>query len=180
VGHDFAFGKGREGTTEWLKPRIETEVVPPFEVDGHRVSSSLIRQAVADGNLVSASKWLGRNFSITGAVVSGQKLGRQLGYPTINIARSYDGVLPKDGIYAGLAHTARGDFRAAISIGMRPTVEGDQRTLEAYLLDYPGQEIYGTSVDLEFHRRLRGEEKFDSLEALKHQIALDVSAVANG
>lgn len=180
VGHDFAFGKGREGTTDWLQPRIETEIVPPFEIDGHRVSSSLIRQAVQDGDVVSAGKWLGRPFELRGIVVAGQKLGRQLGFPTINVGRSYDGLVPRDGIYAGVAQTELGEFKAAISIGMRPTVDGDHRTIEAYLLDFPATEIYGSSVDIQFLQRLRDEEKFDSLDALKDQMARDVAAVANG
>ncbi len=179
VGHDFAFGKGREGTTEWLKSRIETEVIPPFELDGHRVSSSEIRRAIGSGDVEHANKLLGKPFCLMGVVVSGQRLGRQLGFPTINLARSYDGVLPKDGIYGGTAETNQGTYRAAISIGMRPTVDGDARTVEAYLLDYPGVEIYGSSVDLHFLQRLRDEERFDSLDALKVQMAQDVVQVAN-
>lgn len=180
VGHDFAFGKGREGSPEWLSPRIETEVVPAFEIDGHRVSSSEIRTAVETGQIEKATKLLGRPFSLMGVVVGGQRLGRELGFPTINLARSYDGVLPSDGIYAGEAETPVGTFKAAISIGLRPTVNGGHRTVEAYLLDYPGTEIYGASVDLEFHRRLRDEENFDSLDALKAQMAQDIEMVANG
>lgn len=179
VGHDFAFGKGREGTTEWLRSRIDTEVVPPFEIDGHRVSSSAIRRSIEAGDVKSAEKWLGRPYSLNGIVVTGQRLGRQLGFPTINLARSYDGVVPHDGIYSGFARTSVGGFEAAISIGMRPTVDGIHRTIEAYLLNYPGTEIYGSSVDLEFYRRLRDEEKFDSLDDLRTQMARDVEAVAN-
>ncbi len=179
VGHDFAFGKDREGTTEWLQARIDTEVVAPFEVAGHRVSSSLIRRAVESGEIQSAAMWLGRPFSIRGLVVGGQKLGRELGFPTINLARSYDGVVPANGIYAGIANLSMGSFRAAISIGDRPTVGGLHRTIEAYLLDFLGTEVYGSSVDLEFHSRLRDEEKFESLAALQEQMARDVAIVAN-
>ncbi|MBC8066315.1 MAG: riboflavin biosynthesis protein RibF [Chlorobia bacterium] len=179
VGHDFAFGKGREGTTDWLQAKIDTEIVPPFEMDGQRVSSSAIRRSIEVGDMIPAKKWLGRPFSLNGIVVAGQRLGRQLGFPTVNLARSYDGVVPQDGIYSGFAHTSLGGFRAAISIGMRPTVDGNHRTIEAYLLNYPGTEIYGTSVDLEFYRRLRNEERFDSLDDLKIQMARDVEAVAN-
>lgn len=179
VGHDFAFGKGREGTTEWLRERIETEVIPPFEIDGHRVSSSEIRRSVVAGDVVHAAKLLGRPFGVQGVVVSGNRLGRTLGFPTVNLARSYDGVLPANGIYAGIAQTSLGSFRAAISLGVRPTVGGGQRTLEAYLLDFPPGEVYGYSVDLEFHRRLRDEEAFESLEALKAQMERDVWEVAN-
>jgi riboflavin kinase/FMN adenylyltransferase len=179
VGHDFAFGKDRVGTPEWLKDKIETVVIPPFETDGHRVSSSEIRESVAKGDVDHARRLLARPFSIEGVVVGGQKLGRQLGFPTINLARSYDGVLPNNGIYAGLARTSIGSFKAAISLGVRPTVDGIDRTLEAFLLDFPSVEIYGASVVLEFHKRLRDELKFDSLEELKSQMARDVSAVSN-
>ncbi len=179
VGHDFAFGKGREGTTEWLAQRIDTEVVPPFEIEGHRVSSSAIRQAIAAGDMQSARKWLGRDFALYGVVIHGEKLGRTLGFPTINLARSYDGVLPRDGIYSGSAELRTGTFRAAISIGIRPTVGGNARTIEAYLLDYPGQEIYGSTVKLRFKRRIRDELKFDSLEALTEQMKQDVLEIAN-
>ena len=179
VGHDFAFGKGREGTPAWLKSRIETEVIPPFEMDAHRVSSSEIRALIQAGSVELARRLLGRPFTIHGSVVGGDKLGRTLGYPTVNLARSYDGVLPMDGIYSGIAYTAKGVFRAAISIGFRPTVSGSARVLEAYLLDFPNTEIYGTSVDLEFHHRLRDQVKYDSVEALKAQMARDVQQVAN-
>jgi riboflavin kinase/FMN adenylyltransferase len=179
VGHDFAFGKGREGTTAWLQERIDTHVIPPFELDGQRVSSSAIRSAIEAGEVDRAAMWLGRDFAIDGIVVAGQKLGRQLGYPTINLARAHEGVLPLDGIYSGSAKTRLGVFRAAISIGYRPTVDGTNRTIEAFLIDYPGDEIYGDHVELGFHRRLRGEETFASLEDLRAQIARDVADVAN-
>jgi riboflavin kinase / FMN adenylyltransferase len=179
VGHDFAFGKGREGTPEWLKPRIETEVVPPFEMDAHRVSSSEIRTLIQAGSVELARRLLGRPFAIHGSVVGGDKLGRKLGFPTVNIARSYDGVLPMDGVYSGIAHTSKGTFQAAISIGFRPTVAGAVRVLEAFLLEFPNVEIYGSSVDLEFHHRLREQAKFDSLEALKDQMARDIESIAN-
>ena len=180
VGHDFAFGKGREGTTAWLQERIDAEVIPPFEIEGHRVSSSAIRSAIGSGDVNSARKWLGRDFSLIGVVGHGQRLGRQLGYPTINLSRSYDGILPFDGIYAGWAETSLGRFRAAISVGLRPTVDGTERTIEAHLLEFPSVEIYGATVELGFSTRLRDEVKFDSLEALKDQIAQDVLTVANG
>jgi len=179
IGHDFAFGKGREGTPEWLKQRIETDVVPPFELEGSRVSSSAIRSAVEHGDVETAAKLLGRPFEVGGVVVSGQKLGRALGYPTANLARSFDQVTPADGIYAGYATTPHGVFKAAVSIGVRPAVGGKDRTIEAYLLDYPGQELYGRAISLALHRRIREERNFESLDALKDQIARDVALVAS-
>lgn len=179
VGHDFAFGKNRKGTPNWLRAKIETDEIPPFEVDGVRVSSSGIRHAIFEGEIEQAARWLGRPFDIEGIVVSGQQLGRKLGFPTINLARSVDGVLPKDGIYSGIARIGTTRFAAAISIGFRPTVEGEYRTLEAYLIDYSGPDIYGEPVTLEFHRRVRDEVKFSSLDELKVQMARDVEFTSN-
>ena len=178
VGHDFAMGKGREGTGEWLSSRIQTTVVPPFQIAGRRVSSSEVRRAVSEGDVAHARELLGRPFAIQGVVVAGQKLGRELGFPTVNIARSADQVSPAAGIYAGTCMTVHGEFRAAVSYGVRPAVAGAAMTLEAYLLDYPGAPLYGTDVELGLHQRLRNERNFESLEALKEQIRLDVEQVA--
>ncbi|HVT11867.1 MAG TPA: bifunctional riboflavin kinase/FAD synthetase [Fimbriimonadaceae bacterium] len=177
VGHDFAFGHNRVGTADWLRERIETTVVPPFEVDDCRVSSSEVRREVAAGKVEEAARLLGRPFEIPGVIVSGQKLGRRLGFPTANLARSFDQVLPAHGIYSGELVCAFGRFRAAVSIGTRPAVGGGNVTIEAYLLDYPGDPLYGMPVTLELHSRVREERDFDSLEALKAQIALDVEAI---
>ena len=123
-----------------------------------------------------AANWLGRPFRIDGVVVGGQKLGRTLGYPTINLARSIDQVLPPDGVYVATTTTHTGEYRTALSIGTRPAVGGTHRTIEGYLLDYPGDSLYGQSVSLSIHHHLRAEADFPSLEALKAQIAADVQA----
>lgn len=178
VGHDFACGSNREGDVEWLRARIPTEVVPPFELDGARVSSSAIRAAIEAGDLPQANRLLGRPFALEGVVVGGKRLGRTIGYPTLNLARSCEGVMPPYGVYAARAHTPYGVFPAALSIGVRPAVERDgARSIEAYLMEYPGEPLYGREVRLELHARLRGEESFPSLDALTAQIARDVDAV---
>lgn len=177
VGHDFAFGHNRLGTPDWLKERIATHVVPPFELDGVRVSSSAIRRAVATGEVEQAGRLLGRPFELAGVVVAGQRLGRTLGYPTINLARSLDQVVPASGIYAAEAVTPHGVFKAAASVGTRPTVGGTHRTIEAYLLDYPGDSLYGHAVSLRFGSRLRDELDLGSVDALKAQMAQDIAAV---
>ncbi|MGV3618656.1 MAG: bifunctional riboflavin kinase/FAD synthetase [Fimbriimonas sp.] len=177
VGHDFAMGNGREGTTEWLAARIPTDVVPPFELEGHRVSSSDIRRAVLAGDVEHAHALLGRPYELEGTIVGGQRLGRELGFPTANLARSANQALPADGVYAGWFESPHGRHRAATSVGTRPAVGGNTRTVETYLLDYPGDSLYGLPVRLEFHRRLRDEWNFPSLEALKDQIAADVEQV---
>lgn len=174
VGHDFALGRGREGTGEWLSERIPTTIVGAVEHKGIRVSSSHIRELIAAGEVSTASEFLTRPFRMAGIVVSGQKLGRTIGYPTINLARASDQIIPLDGIYAGLARTPHGTYKAAISIGFRPTVDGSHRTIEAYLLDYPGTSLYGAPVEISFIERIRGEEKFDGLEALTKAIDRDV------
>ncbi|MFQ3586394.1 MAG: bifunctional riboflavin kinase/FAD synthetase [Fimbriimonadaceae bacterium] len=179
VGHDFAFGKGREGTASWLSERLPTTVVDALERNGRRVSSSEIRRAVANGDVAEAALLLGRPFELSGIVVRGQRLGRELGYPTANLARSGNTVVPANGIYAGEATTRFGRYRAAISVGVRPTVsEQGARTIEAHLIDYPGTGLYGQHVRLTFERRLRDEQRFDSVEALKEQMAADVASAA--
>lgn len=176
VGHDFAMGHDRVGTPDWLRERIATDVVAPFEIDGRRVSSSTIRQAVAEGRIEDANRFLGRPFEVEGVIVEGARLGRQLGYPTANLARSVEQVLPPDGVYIGEAETPFGWFRAAVSVGIRPTIDATTRTIEAYLLDYKGDSLYGKSIRLKFIRRLRDQIRFDDLDALKEQMARDVEA----
>ncbi|MBS1707983.1 MAG: riboflavin biosynthesis protein RibF [Armatimonadetes bacterium] len=178
IGHDFTFGKGREGDGAWLAARCPTQVVEPVMVDGVRVSSTAIRTAVSEGRVDAATRMLGRPFALQGAVVGGQQLGRTLGFPTVNLAHSGRLLIPADGVYAGWATTVKGKFRAAISVGMRPAVGGQHRTVEAFLLDYPGDSLYGSAIELHFPRWIRGEADFPDLEALKGQIALDVAFVA--
>lgn len=178
VGHDFALGRGRVGTADWLSHRIPTEVVPEVKVEGRRVRSTLVRNAVTEGRVEDAEFVLGRPFAIPGVVVTGNKLGRTLGYPTANLARSCGQVVPTLGVYAGYGQTPFGRYRAAISVGIRPTVGGGARTIEGYLLDYPGDSLYGMSIELQFSRYLRPEEKYPSLQALCDQMALDVMATA--
>jgi len=179
VGHDFAMGQGREGTADWLAARVATTVVPPFEIDGSRVSSSAIRRAVEAGDMGFAARLLGRPFALSGVIVGGQRLGRTLGYPTANLARTIDGVLPPDGVYAARFHAPQGVFSAALAIGTRPAVGGGPRSVEAYLLDYDGASLYGAACRIEIVERLREERDFPSLDALVEQMGRDVQEVRN-
>lgn len=179
VGEDFHFGANREGTPEWLKSRIQTEVIAPVLHEGLRISSSRIRQAISSGNFTEAAQLLGRNWSFDGIVVSGEKQGRTIGYPTINLVSSQAVITPPDGVFVGLAHTQKGTFSAAISVGTRPTMELEDRLIEAYLIDFPGDNLYGTNVRLDFLSQVRDQEKFDSIERLTSRIALDVLEVRN-
>lgn len=177
VGHDFAFGHGRQGTPEWLCDRIKTKIVPAVTLGGLRVSSAAIRSAIHEGRVEDAARWLGRPFELGGIVVKGERLGSELGFPTVNIAPTFDQAVPGDGVYACACATPFGGFKAAGSVGDRSTVSGTLRTIEAHLLDYPGDGLYGRSLSLKFLRRLRVQVKFDSLEELKAQMARDVENV---
>ncbi len=177
VGHDFAFGHKRVGTGEWLQKRIECHIVDPVHSRGHRVSSSDIRRAILAGDLESAGVLLGHPFEIAGAVIQGEKRGRAIGFPTANIARLTPQITPPNGVYAGSLRVDGATYAAAVGIGIRPTVGGDTRTIEAYLLDYPGTPIYGKAVRLALTHRLRDEQKFDSVDEMSAQIGRDVEEV---
>lgn len=177
VGHDFALGQGREGTTDWLAMRLATEVVPALQLDGIRVSSTRIREAVKAGDLRSANRLLGRRFDIPGVVVLGDQIGRTLGFPTANLAKSFDQVRPGDGIYASRLSCAFGTYDAATYVGTRPTVDGLKPTIESFILDYPGDSLYGHTVHVELVERVREDRMFESLDSLRTQMTLDVERV---
>ncbi len=179
VGPDFAMGRDRDGSVETL-PAITSDLGAGFKaVDlvtdpSGIVKSTAIRKQIADGEVSSAANLLGRNFSITGTVGGGLQRGREMGFPTANLEVESDLIIPGDGIYATWAHLESGTHMAATSIGLRPTFDdGENRTIEAFLLDF-SEDIYGQSIRLEFVRRLRGEEKYDTVEALMEQIDRDV------
>ncbi len=184
VGRDFRFGYRRTGSVDYLREvqarfGFEVEDVPDVLYRGERISSSRIRQALLDGEVQEASAMLGRAYVLEGVVVRGKQLGRKLGYPTVNLSLRAPQLVPKDGIYAGkLLHPSTGNtYTAAISIGVRPTVDGRERTIEAYLLGFSGS-LYGEEVHLAFFHRLRDERKFESLQALRSQMDKDVQQVA--
>jgi riboflavin kinase/FMN adenylyltransferase len=181
VGEDWRFGRGRQGDVEFLRGKAEEsgfvlEAVAPVMWDGERVSSSRIRQAVRDGNLEAAAEMLGRPYAVSGTVVEGRKLGRQLGFPTANLATG-DLQLPPDGVWAMRVRLADGSVRAGVAnLGRRPTVgEGLARALEIHLMDFSG-DLYGQALEAEWVVFLRGEMKFGSIEELKGQIEADVRA----
>lgn len=179
VGENFRFGHKARGDTELLRAdsRFETRIVELLEVDGEVVSSSHIRGLVLGGAVEYAGHLLGEPFTLTGEVAHGDKRGRELGYPTANIVPDAAFVTPGHGVYAAMARVSGGAVRAsAVSIGVRPTfVTGRGELIEAYLLDFAG-DIYGETLELAFRKRLRGEKRFESVDALIAQMALDVDA----
>ena len=178
IGPGARQGHDRLGNEELVAMGGEVgfEVVEatPAKLDDQFVSSSSIRKQVESGQVEKAAALLGRDFSLSGPVVQGERRGRTLGYPTANVAVAPDCVLPMDGIYATRALLEDGTKRpAATSIGVRPTFGAGERTVEAYLLDFDGP-IYGQRLTLQFARRLRGEIAFDGVTELTEQIRKDV------
>ena len=178
VGENFRFGRKAQGTPELLAAdeRFETVVHPLLEIDGEVVSSSHIRGLVAAGEVEQAERFLGAPFQLRGAVVEGDRRGRELGFPTANLVPDERMVCPGHGVYACLAESPRrAPLRpAAVSIGVRPTfITGRGELIEAYLLDFDG-DIYAQELRLHFLRRLRGERRFESREALVEQMRIDV------
>lgn len=179
LGHDHHFGKGRGGNVDLLqrigiKEGFTVSIVDAFYVNGEVVSSTKIRNALNDGNIVKANTFLGRYYSFAGTVVNGDKRGRELGYPTANIKLlSQDKLLPAIGVYAVRVLLGNEKHNGLLSIGNRPTFydEGDLVT-EVFIYDF-NREIYGERVTIEMIERLRGEEKFDSSEELIKQMDID-------
>jgi riboflavin kinase/FMN adenylyltransferase len=178
IGPDFALGKNREGNTDVLRNLSEETgfsltVVPPLKIDGEVVSSTAIRQALAEGDMKQAQKLMGRPFRLHGRVARGDKRGAELGFPTANLETGAEQALPADGVYTSRAFINARAYPAMTNIGFQPTFGGDKRLVEVYLLDYRG-DLYGRELAVEIIERLRGEIKFDSPEELKKQIAEDV------
>jgi riboflavin kinase/FMN adenylyltransferase len=172
VGENFRFGHRAAGDTEMLRadPRFETRVVNLVEVGGEIVSSSHIRGLVLSGEVEQAARYLGAPFQLRGTVVTGDRRGRELGFPTANIVPDDALVCPGHGVYAARSN---GDC-AAVSVGVRPTFgTGRALLLEAYLLDRE-VDLYGQTLRIEFLRRLRGERRFDSVTSLVEQMRRDV------
>lgn len=182
VGHDFRFGKGATGNADFLREagpqyRLEVEEVPPLCLHEERVSSTRIRHLLQHWELDRANEMLGRPYCIVGEVVRGRGMGRQLGFPTANIDPHHT-ALPGNGIYACIAVVDGEAHMAAVNVGWAPTIEHQQVTVEAFLLDFEG-DLVGKRIELSFHKWLRPELKFHSLDALIEAIGQDVETVRN-
>lgn len=173
VGENFRFGHRAEGDPAMLAAdsRFQTRVVEMVEVDGEIVSSSHIRALILAGEVSHAAEFLGSPFTLRGEVVSGDRRGRELGFPTANLIPDESLVCPGHGVYAARA----GGDCAAVSVGVRPTFgTGRSVLVEAFLLDQE-VDLYGRQLTIEFLERLRGERRFDSVEALVAQMQEDVA-----
>ena len=179
VGHDFKFGRGGEATAASLQESgrrlgFKVEVVPPVQVQGERVSSSGIREALAQGDFARTRLGLGRPYSMRGRVVRGERLGHRLGYPTANL-QLHRRRSPLQGIFAVRVRGAAATVLPGVaSLGTRPTVDGTEPLLEAHIFDFSG-DLYGHEIEVEFVAKLRDERHFASLDELVQQMHRDAA-----
>lgn len=178
IGYDHRFGHNREGSFEQLKENgpkygFEVEEIPRQDIDNVGVSSTRIRNALAAGDIETATHFLGRPYSITGRVIPGDKLGRLLGFPTANVEIDTKfKLIPVDGIYAVTVKHEQQQYKAMMYIGNRPTIDGSMRNLEVNLFDFD-RDIYGDSLTIFFHKLIRSDTRFHDLEGLKKQLVID-------
>ncbi len=181
VGPDFTLGRGGEGNISLLRTlgnemQFSLEVIPPYAISGEVVSSTLIRQALIQGDMRRARRLMGHHFYLTGKVITSDKRGRLLGFPTANLDIEPWQALPHDGTYVTITQADGRQFPSATNIGSRPTFGGGKRTVETHLLDYQGS-LYGKEIRVEFVQKLRDEQRFASPQALKAQVAEDIRKV---
>jgi riboflavin kinase / FMN adenylyltransferase len=178
IGYDHHFGKNREGSFEQLKTNafrygFEVEEIPRQDIDHIAISSTKIRHALDAGDITTANHFLGTAYQLSGRIISGDKLGRVLGYPTANIEidTNYK-LIPPDGIYAVTVEYEHQLLKGMLYIGNRPTINGAKRTIEVNIFDFD-KDIYGDTLTLYFHQRIRLDMKFADLESLKRQMKID-------
>ena len=180
IGDDFRFGRGRTGDFTLLQDAgrrfgFAVEAMSSVMVDGERVSSSAIRQALVAGNMAHAARLLGRPYIIDGQVSHGQKLGRQIGFATANLRIKHN-PLPMSGVFAVEVSGLGGKpIPGVANLGIRPTVGGTRPLLEVHLFDFE-RDIYGAHISVRFVHKLRNEQRFPNIDALKAQIAADAAA----
>lgn len=183
MGYDHRFGKNRTGDIHLMAQLgeaygFDVQQMEAFSPFGVPVSSTKIRQALLDGNIVEANAMLGRPFVLTGEVIKGQQMGSKIGFPTANISvQGVDKLIPKYGVYAAKLNWNNRSFAVALNIGNRPTVNQSlQLHVEGHILDFE-DDLYGKCITLELHQRLRDERRMSSLDELKAQITNDVQWV---
>lgn len=178
IGYDHRFGRNREGGFEYLEKNagkygFKIEEISRQDIENVGVSSSKIRKALSEGDVRTAEHFLGRKYAISGLVVKGKQLGRTIGFPTANVqVREIAKLIPADGVYAVKVIYNEQSFGGMLNIGNRPTVDGTFQTIEVNIFDF-NQDIYGENLTIEFVQKVRNEQKFNGLEALKEQINRD-------
>lgn len=181
AGEDWRFGRDRRGG-RGLLDRMAAErgfdfhAIAPVMMEGERISSTRVRQAIRDGNLDAAARMLGRRYTVQGRVIKGRELGRKLGFPTANLERGEE-QYPPDGVWAVRAGVGGVWHPAVANLGVRPTVDGSVRQLEVHLIGFQG-DLYGELMEVDWIRHLRGEKRFASLDELAAAIEVDRAAAA--
>lgn len=177
IGHDYSFGRGREGNEEFLKAEglrlgFEVEVINAIKADGNAISSTRTRNAILDGNVKLAARLLGRPYNLGGTVIKGYQRGAGIGFPTANL-KPEKVLIPAGGVYAVIAETEDGSHPSVVNIGFSPTFGNDKLSVEAHILDFNGN-ISGKRLNLLFVDRIRDELKFENAEGLARQIKKDI------
>jgi riboflavin kinase/FMN adenylyltransferase len=177
VGHNVSFGRNRAGNAETLLQfakmyGFEAEIVEPIKTDGQEVSSTVVRTSLSLGDMPRVTRFLGRYYTVSGKVVKGFQRGRGIGFPTANLSPRADVLLP-NGVYAVMVNDGEQEMPGVANIGLNPTFGVNKRTLEVHLFNFSG-DLYGRRLSVGFVERLRGEQKFPSVEELVMQIQKDV------
>ncbi len=183
VGYDYTFGHKAAGNVEMLrtlgkKHGFEVLVTEAIKIDGRIVSSTYIREAIKNGNMEEAERFLGRRYCVEGTVIRGLQNGAKLGFPTANINYDAKMALPKEGVYAGITYVHGKRLKSVINVGKNLTFNAKNLTIEDHIINF-NDNIYGEYIRVSFAKRLRGDIKFESADALAKQIRADVDAVSN-
>lgn len=183
IGFNYSFGCRGAGKAEDMIRfgkafGFDVHVVPEVRIGGQPVSSTRIRAEIEKGDMEEAARLLGSPYPLSGVVVHGKRLGRQLDFPTANLSWPAAKAMPPHGVYAAMAYVRREWYRAAVNVGRHPTVPEGGVTVEANLLGYEGEDLYGCHMRLLFFKRIREEKKFESLEALRTEVLLNREQVA--
>lgn len=180
VGYDYHFGRNRQGNPQTLeeagqKYGFKVIVIPPFNLDGVPVSSSLIRQLLIEGQVSRANEMLGWSYCFTGTVIKGAGRGRQLGFPTSNLViNQQEKLIPADGVYFVKAYLQKVEYYGILNIGVRKTFNESERVIELYMIDFLDSKLYGMEIKVALLERLRDEIKFETVTALKQQMQADL------
>ena len=178
IGYDHHFGRNREGSFEHLKEFGEiydftVEEIPAQEVQQVNISSTKIRSSLIDGEINAANQFLGYPYTLNGIVVEGDQVGRKIGFPTANIKVSeWYKLIPANGVYAVKVWVNQQEHKGMLNIGNRPTLDGKKQTIEVNIFNF-NENIYNKAIQVEFYERIRSEQKFEELVALKNQLTLD-------
>lgn len=183
VGFDYRFGYKAQGDSHYLKELgkingFSVNIIDPIYVEDEIVSSTSIRNLLRDGNIRKANKFLGRNYTLTGTVISGRSRGRELGFPTANMKLNDNYVIPKIGVYKTFTHIGDRKLLSLTNIGYNPTFDEKELKIETYILNFD-ENIYGSTIKVEFVKFIRDDVKFNSVEELKEQMKKDMLFIKN-